>query len=279
MPDVPDLNRELEGVEPDSPPAPDVPEPTNEPEPDAPANDADGDGDGEKDGRDINNLQREFDRKYQRLESKLDQVVDRILSQPTPEKEPSKQSGNQLDDMSIDQLKALRAEVPEERQKDFDDYMTQRIIDDAVDKRVSAFAERQTRDTARTMANQQAVDRFPELKDKASDFHAKVQTKLNELGPDYVRNNPRAILDAANDVALAVGARYRTNPRLPAAEPANAGNQQTPNVADDGTLSDEKAAEIAASLKRAMPNKEFDLESIKERHKEYNKRKSLYIRG
>lgn len=270
MPD--ELERELAGVMPESLPADE-----EVIEEEVIAESDEGESEPEPDGRTIENIHREFDRKFERLEGRLEKLFSQP-TQPEPTK-PSDKTGNQLDDMPIDQLRKLRTEVPEDRQADFDAYLTQRIVEETVEKRVTALTKEQSRGMARTAANQQAVDRFPELKDKDSEFRAAVQDRLTELGRDYVDGNPRAVLDAANDVAIGMDHRPRMGVRRPVTRPATRGNADVRTKTTEGALSTEKAQEIADRLRRAMPGKEFDLEKIKADHEAYTAAKQLYVRG
>jgi len=227
------------------------------------------------DDRPVQNLQREFDRKMQKLErditTRLDNMSQQMISSIQQTQQPSQQ-GATLDDWSVDQLRNYRSQVDEKMLPEYDRYLIQRENQEYIQQQVSKIKMEQSAEFERQKWNQLAVSRYPALKDESSEFHQKVNMRLNELGKEYLRN-PRAILDAANDVAIEGGfamhasSTQRKAPRPPASgkgKPAPKDNEAEPS------MSEERSRYIASRLKMAMPEgKDFDTKAIRKRAEEY----------
>lgn len=282
------LRQQLKGVTP--PPEPPTGEPpiededleSNEPIEDV--EDDDEGGEGNKD-RPAENYYRELIRKSEEREERMLSAMERLADSSTPVRsEPVKKSGDSLDDRSIEELDGLRDQVPEDRRAAFDAYLNKRRVTEEVDTRMSALEHRTEAKTARQGAGQEAVNRYPELADPTSKFAKKVNAKLRTLGRGYIDANPRAIVDAANEVAISEGRRFRSAPgRRPRGSQADRSNTPVDNESRGSKgkqfQSKEETAAIAERLSRALPKgKKFDVDKINERANEYDQNRDLFIK-
>jgi hypothetical protein len=230
------------------------------------------------------NYFREMIRKSEEREERMLTMMEKLAEAREAPAQPVKQSGNGLDDRSVEELRGLRDQVPDERKAEFDAYLNQRIVREEVEKRLSDFEQRSQARTARERYGQEAVNRYPELSDPSSDFAKKVNSKLKSLGKKYIDANPRAIVDVANEVAISTGQAWRGNTRQgrrPKKSPA--GGKGTSPVKEgqkkEGFLAEKRAEEIASKLSRGLPEgKKFDLDKIRERANEYDKNRDLFIK-
>jgi hypothetical protein len=212
------------------------------------------------------------------------QLVESLRATP----EPEKKTGT-LDDMSVAELEQMRAQVQEanpEKLGEFDAYLNQRRVDQQVTSRMSEWEKRQQVEQIRGKAQQDALRRYPELAQQGSPFYTAVNARLNELGDSYVSANPRAVLDAANDVAAEMGVSPRQANRAAGmrGRVANKGNanpqakQESPD--DKSVVSDAEHDKIASRLAGALPKgKKFDKKSLKERGQFYRDNMQYYLRG
>lgn len=258
---------------------------------DASDSEDEGESDGEeKPGRTIENVYRELSRKqeeFQRLMLEQQNKLIEKLAEGRPS-EPEKKTGNTLDDMSVTELENLRAQVAEnnpDKLGEFDAYLNQRRVDDRVTSKMSEWEKRQKDEQLRSQAQQNALRRYPELANRGSEFYSQVNARLNELGDSWVTRNPRAVLDAANDVAAEMGVAPRSagkaaNMRGRVARKSNANPKSKEVKQDDGGLSDSQFDEIGKRLGGAMPKgKSFDKKSVKQRAGYYRDNLQYYLRG
>lgn len=235
-------------------------------------------------GRDINNLHREFSRKQEELRERMDRQFSTLMGELTGAirqgslAKPDKQGGNTLDEMSIEQLKAMRAQVPEEQTATFDDYLQNRVITEEVDRQVGKFTSSHKSDLARQASNATATQRYPDLNDETSTFWSAVDQELRTRGAGYAQVTPTAVLDVANEIAQRQGVKPNTSRRRMIAQPA-AKRGGKPVAPDEvSTLTDETYARIRDRLEGAIPGVKFDKKNIQERHKLYKDNQSLFIR-
>lgn len=288
------LRKQLEGVTPPDSPTDDMLDPDYEDEHDESidsdedldaASSEEGDSDEPKQKRDRpdENYFREMIRKSEEREERMLMLMERLAESRRESAEPVKQSGNGLDDRSVEELRGLRGQVPEEKLAEFDAYLNHRIVQEEVEKRLSDFERRNEARTARQRYGQEAVNRYPELADSTSSFAKKVDAKLKQLGKKYIDANPRAIVDVANEVAISTGHAWRGDTR-PSRRPKSTRSTKSAPVKDkkdsgDGFMSKERAEEIAKRLSRGLPaGKKFDTEKIRQRANEYDKNRDLFIK-
>ena len=247
--------------------------------------DEDGDGD-DKSGRDINNVYREFARKQEDFQERMQkqhnndmrELIATLRDRPA---QPAQQDGGSLDSTSIDQLKNMRSNVPEDKREAFDDYLQERVIKAETDKRMGEFSKNQDFDFRRKEANRSAVERYPELRDNNSDFYLRVDEALRARGTDYVNTNPNAVSDVANAIAVDMGVTAKAKSglrRRTAIAPANRQNAR-PVVQDTkDTISDEKIADLKATYEGNIPGLKIDTKNIKASHKLYSDNRDLFTK-
>jgi hypothetical protein len=149
---------------------------------------------------------------------------------------------------------------------------------------MAAWESRQQSEQLRGKAQQDALRRYPDLANRGSEFYTEVNSRLNELGDSYVKNNPRAVLDAANDVAAEMGMSPRTaskaaNMRGRVGRKSNS-NPNPKDTKKKSEMSDKDFASIGRQLGSALPKgKSFDKKFIKERAEFYRDNRQYYLRG
>lgn len=280
------LRQQLLGVTPPlAPPADEQPIEdeldTNEPNDDRDVDDGKG-SDGDKE-RSAENYYRELIRKSEAREERMLSMMERIADAPVVRDEPVKKSGDSLDDRSIDELDGLRDQVPEDRRAAFDAYVNKRRVTEEVESRMSDLEHRTEVKSARQVAGQEAVNRYPTLADPTSDFAKKVNAKLRTLGRGYIDANPRAIVDVANEIAISEGQTFRSQTgRRPRGTQADRTNTPVDNESrgkGKQFQSKEETAAIAERLSRGLPKgKKFDVDKINERANEYDQHRDLFIK-
>lgn len=222
-----------------------------------------------KDERPAENVRREVLRKHDELKAEvlgLRDLVTQLVSAKTAPASPQT-----LDDMSVDQLRDLKLKIPDERKAEFDAYYQERVIDDRLNTKLTKHAETERQAQARKRANQVAVDRYPQLLDRASAFRAEVNRRMATLDPNYIRYNERIVLNIAEDVASEQGLSPRTvKGSRSFGQPGSTRRSEAP-VKDgsvQGTMSDAEYEKIASKLKHAKKGG-FDKTRIMARNKEY----------
>jgi len=265
-------------------------EPTATPDPEpTEAKGDEGAKEGDGDGRTIDNVYRELSRKQEEFQNRMLEQQNKLIEalNRKPEPAPEKKTGNSLDDMSVSELETARATIAEQNPEQlagFDAYVNQRRVDEQVNSRMSQWESRQQTEQLRGKAQQDALRRYPELATRGSEFYNAVNSRLNELGDSYVSVNPRAVLDAANDVAAEMGMAPRqagkaAQMRGRVANKGNANPQAKTEEKKEG-MSEAEMAAISKRLSGAMPKgKEFDAKAIREREKFYRDNQQYYTRG
>jgi hypothetical protein len=213
------LDTAIQNVDPESLPGPDTtPADAGEPYSGSVSGNKDGQGskDEDKGGRTVDNVRGELMRKLnqerefftsqiQSLESKIDQLVAAGTSIPGK----SKASPNTLDDLSIAELKTLRTNVPEEQREAFEEYFEERRVREQVETQVKAITNKQSFAQQEQAATEQALTRWPELRDATSELYRTTNKVLAQMGK-IADGNPRAVLDAANEAGMQLGLSPKT---------------------------------------------------------------------
>jgi len=269
------LDVAIQGVPADSPSADQIEDQNTDPsdaaEPTQPEGDTGDTGDGKGDGRSIENVRGELLRKLEKSNNEIMEELRSIREQAQQNAQqygtPAPQNDNPqtLDDMSVAQLEAARVNVPEESLAQFDAYLLQRKVDAKVDERLQQFETQTQNHTAEQRFNEQAVQRWPQLRDKTSELYRKADRILSEMGE--AANHPRAVLNAANEAGLELGMSPSTGllPGGTRREPGRVApgrRSSAPPGRDSNDHADEHAS-IAASLASAMPGGKFTEEQMK----------------
>lgn len=263
-------------------PAPNEPTSTAPPDP-AAGNPGSTDGDGKPKERTVENVYGELTRKlekqaaqYEAQIAELRGTISGLQANPAPVAAPAN-SPNTLDDMSIEQLDAFRAQVPEDKLPAFNSYYNDRVLNDkvasAVAEKVGAIESRQQQSNS----DSTALARWPQLRDKSSLFARRVDQKLVEMG-SRADTDPDAILHAANEIGLSMGL-VGTPTR---GTPANlATGDDTAPPAPSKNEEEELDPKIVAALQQSMPGKTFtkeQLERIKKNTKLYKDNIDLFVK-
>lgn len=228
-----------------------------------------------KQGRTIENVRGELLRKLREENETtrrlLNQVLQTIQSAPVPTQSKKPET---LDDLPVETLESQRGQVPEDKRAEFDSYLIKRRIDEGIRNGLTAVQEEQKYGDERRRANQIAVDRYPELSNRGSQFYAEVNRRLAALDPNHRKYNPRIVLNLAEDVASEQGIQPRkVTPRFRSTgapssvrsdKPASS-KEAAPNVIGG----DKEYDEIAEKLKHAMKGRPFNKERIMKRAAEY----------
>lgn len=220
--------------------------------------------------RPVENVRREMMRRQDSLRSEVMGELASIKELFRGEKPDPATTSDGPKTPSVAELKAMEGQVTEDTQKMYDDALRDAMIREEVDRRVSTESAAQHVQSMREDARLQATSRYSDLSVPGSDFRQEVETRLRQLGEGYMESNPRAILDAANDVAAERGitAAVVTRQRVPGMTPASSRSNAAPTKGGTETVdpdepSDEEISTMAAKLRSAMPNKEFSPEAIK----------------
>ncbi len=250
---------------------------------------ADGDGEGEGDkGRTNENIYREVSRKLEKQQADNAAFQERILNKfaeiaenIAKPAEPDNTNGDDLSRRSVAELKTLRAQVPEDKKEAFEEYIVERMVQERVEASMTVSEQTRNAGDTRKQSTQAAVNMYPDLVKGESEFAREVDNELRLRGKTYAENNPHALMDVANAVALRQGVRQRTNPRIPGGgRTANKGNSAPANQkSDELSQSRERANAIADRLQGALPKgKKFNIDKMRKTTEEYTKNADLFIR-
>lgn len=265
------LANAISSVSPDSLPGDSDNLPADLPDPGPAPGEQSGEGD-KGGGRTVDNVRGELTRKMERereyftgriasLESKIDQL---LTTAPTAAPNHNKQP-NTLDDMSITELKQLRAQVPAEQKDAFEEYFEERRVREQVENQVKAITNKQSFAQQEQDATTRALGRWPDLRDPTSELYRATNKILSKLGKS-ADSNPRAILDAANDAGLELGLAPRDVPapsarKVKRTAPGRS-NAPVDDVDSDLTPSKQELETMAARLSGGMKGQKFTEEQL-----------------
>ena len=255
------------------------------------AGDADDSDDEQGEGteRTAENVRREVLRKMEKsqkeMEAKLADIAREnqdLKSQLVNRQRPSSDGPKTFDDMSVNELIQIQDTIPDEQKAAFNAYLLDRKVDERVDEKLGKFKNTSQFAAREDQFNQQAYDRWPQLRQKGSEFYGIADKILSEMGSAGDKN-PRAVLDAANEAGLELGLSPATAIRSTRRNPGNV----APGRSTKGTQSKtpEQTAEdkaIASRLQNAMPGKKFSKEALKriaERSEQYKESINTHLRG
>jgi hypothetical protein len=216
-------------------------------------------------GEVLRKMEKFADQMSERLAA-LEQENERLRSQYGVPAQAQPQTNNPptLDDMSIQQLEAARANVPEENRAQFDAYLLDRKVQEKVRTELTAYQSQTERQQAETKFNEQAMNRWPQLRDRTSDLYARADQILATM--PNADTNPRAVLDAANEAAIELGLSPSTGlQRTTVREPGRlvSGHNQRSGPGADPAVSTAEQKAIADKLRNAMPNGGFSEDQMK----------------
>jgi len=228
--------------------------------------------------RTLENVRRELLRKQEKQEQKqaetaalLAQIASTVATIAST-KPVSEKTGRTLDDMSLEELRILKAQVPEEKKAEFDEYYEDRKITDRVNLKLNQYSESEKHDAERKRANQLAVDRYPQLMDRVSQLRLEVNRRLDGLDQNFIRYNPRIVLNITDDVAQDMGITPRViKGTRSVSQPSSTRRSEKPTNTSEASdvLSDAEYEKISAKLKHAKKGG-FDKARVMARAAEYN---------
>lgn len=241
----------------------------------------------EKSERSIENVRGELLRKMQKSNEELLTEIRELKAEKSqygaPQMPASTPATPQtLDDLSLDELKAMRTNVPEEQRAAFDTYVEDRRVDERVDQRLNKFQSTTQFKNDEAKYNKMAFDRWPELHKKGSEFYQVVDRILSEM-PNSDKN-ARAVYDAANDAGIELG-RQPSGARATRTRPGT--GRIAPGRTTRGTSGgDEPALPLSEAsesrLAQAMPGGKFSEKAkkrIAKNSKLYKESIGAFVRG
>lgn len=205
---------------------------------------------------------------------------------------PAAGAAKGLEDMSVAELRAMRQQIPADQPQTLA-ALDAVINDRAVDERVSLTLKRELTTQKFVQieqeANEAAMSRWPELRDKSTQLYKLTNRLLNEAG-DLAETDPRAVLNAANEAGIALGLTPKGYTPRPAygrdgrVVPGRDANAPAPGSPGGKLTADQEANldRISRRLGDAMPNGRFtpeQLARIKERSLEYMQNTQLLTNG
>jgi len=258
------LDKAIEGVLPVTPPA-DQPPGT----PPSPGEKADGKGRGPDEVR--GELIRKMDEANANLRAEIaglrGVVEGAVAARPAAPAGPKN-----LDEMSIAELRNMRAQIPTDQPQTLvalDELISNRMMDERVAASVDKKLGSQRFSQLERDANESAMARWPELRDKTSKLYAATNRLLNDMG-NLAETDPRAVLNAANEAGLDLGLTPKTHGPRPVygrdggLAPGRDQFAPGPGVAG-AKLSAEEEAEldkVSRRLGEAMPGGKFTAEQM-----------------
>ena len=290
------LKDQFEGVNVDPPATVDDDQPQDDividDEPIEPADagaEGDVDADDKPEGRTPDNVHREMSRKYEALQGELtgmrsmmSQFLDKVGT-PQPAQSKSKE---RVEDYSVAELTAYRdgLDADDARRPELERVIIGKQIDAKVDERVESITGKQAAMTAKTSALNEALNRYPDLRDENSDLYKTVDAELKSRGDSYATSNPHAILDVASYVAQRDGVTAAKttvrSPNRPGSSKRDSAQAPVAGTKEDYPMTLEEAKSIAAKMKKAM-GRDFtdkEIERIRKGHAAYAKDINLYTR-
>lgn len=245
---------------------------------------------GEKKERSVENVRGELLRKMEKSQQAMMEKLEAITTenktlrdQLTAAPATKSQSPKTFDDMSVDELIQHQDSIPEAQRKAFDLYLMDRKIDERADQRFGELSNKNDFKEQEDKFNQQAYERWPQLRQKSSEFYGIADRVLSGMGKSGDKN-PRAVLDAANEAGLELGLAPDNGVRRSSRRsPGNVapGRSTRGTDAPDVETTAEDAA-IAKKLANAMPGKKFSekqLKRIAKRSKMYKDSVNNHLRG
>jgi hypothetical protein len=256
------------------------------------AGDADDSEDEQGDGteRTAENVRREVLRKMEKshkeMMAKLEQLGNEnqsLRAQLTNTMQPvAAASPKTYDDLSVQDLIQIQNTIPAEQKAAFDAYLIDRKVDERVDAKLGKFQSTSSFQQQEDKFNQTAYDRWPQLRQKGSEFYGIADRILSGMGKT-ADTNPRAVLDAANEAGLELGQAPATSIRTSRHTPGNvAPGRSTKSVSAPDPVATENDKAIANRLANAMPGKKFTKEQLKriaKRSAEYQEQINSHVRG
>lgn len=248
-------------------------------------------------GRTIDNVYGELSRKQEKADENQRQFQENLMTQmgnlvrEVTDKLGTQVAGSQaqrtLEDYSVAELTAFRDKLPAEdpQRAQMDSLIADKIVNEKVHQQVQAITGRDRVQAQRERTVEQAVERYPDLADENSSFYQKVDARIRKLDPNYVDENPRVVMDVANEVAIAEGVsptRARQTLRVPGKLSASRreGAAPAPKEKEELSMTTEEATRIAHKLEGALGKKftKEQIQEIRKNHQSYSDNSSMFTR-
>lgn len=243
----------------------------------------------DSEGRTIENVYGELSRKQEKADERQQAFQEQMINQmgqlvrdvtASRNDPPAGQQGPKaIGDYSVIELQAIQKDMAADdpQRAQIDALISDKVVDDKVRRQVQEITGQERTQAQREVVVLQAVERYPDLDNENSSFYQKVDQKIRALDPNYVARNPRAIMDVANEVAIAEGInpkQARTIMRVPGRSGATKadGGRPAPKDEVESTMSEAEAIRIGKRLKGAL-GRDFTKEQIKtirEDHSDYD---------
>jgi hypothetical protein len=224
--------------------------------------------------RKIKSMEKRFEETQRRLEAEKDNTI-RGLQSRIQELESSKQQSGGPEYSKEDLYRAL-GEAQRRGETDLQEDIMKRLFEihaKEQDQKMNAQAKVSAK---QSQYNTRAVSLYPQLRDPSSQFYALVAKELDDRereDPGY-QTNPKAILDAANAVAVVRPDLVGGGNKVPSANPARRGGFSESGSGKPVTKKRSDEVQIDEKLynkwKKDYPN--MSRESILKRMREYKER-------
>lgn len=255
---------------------------------------ADSDDSGEgKPGRTVENVRGEVLRKMEKNNQEMLREIAALREELGKAREqygvptaPAADTPKTIEDMSIAELEAMLPSVPDEQKGQFKEYLLLRKAEERAERKFAKRHESERYNELEQKYNSQAMSRWPQLGDRTSELYRNTDRILSEMGK-AAENNPRAVLDAANEAGLelgltpTMGLTPRTPQRTPSGLAPGRSTADGPSKKRD-SINMEEMEKVAKGLQNAMPGKKFTKEQLKriaEREKMYRDTINTRVRG
>lgn len=268
----------------DSSPAKNEPDTSGNPGPDAGDHSGDSSASAKK-GRTVEEVHGEMNRKFKDLQDTFANRFERLETMLTSRTDSPSPSANgaqkDLNSMSSAELEALRPHIPADKKDAYEALLRTRREEERVDSRIEERLSKAQVVERRKSANAEAYQRYPELHNQSSTFYREVNRVLDQWGDAVTRNNPFAVLQAANEAAHRLGVKPRALEDTSSAT-GRVGGRTKPAPDGEGggkRMSRAEAESIASKLANALPaGKKFDLDRVIDRAAQYDEHIDLFIR-
>lgn len=209
----------------------------------------------------------------------LARIEGMLAARPQPAAQPS--GPPDVNTMSVEQLEAMRSQIPQAQMQAFDRLVNDRRVAEQVRGVINSEFSRRETERARSEATREAFTRYPDLNTGTSAIRRMTNKVLEEWGVGE-NSGPRDVLNAANEAASRLGITPVTRRgQGDAGEMRQPGSRTAPPPGGKATktLSDDKADAIAKALRGALPaGKTFNKERIQQAHAQYTEHRNLVVK-
>ena len=241
------------------------------------ADDAD-DGDDssdDKQGRTLDNVYRETSRKLEKQNARVEQlvgIVEQLRTDLRTARQPEPATAPTLEKLSIPELEGMlnSDRITEAEKPVLQKYIQERQVSTLVEEKLNDQMRRQDDKQRRRNAAEQALRKYPQLRNTSSEFARRVDQELTARGAQYKVSNPFAVLDVANSIAAEMGMPVNRSKRVPEqlGTSRNSGGKQ---ASEDDNLKQHMPSmeEVKRLAKKYGLKPDTDLKKLQRRVAEY----------